>query len=302
VSNNSDGAGVAGVGDETAFAALAGGTEGTRTALERNLLGMLHHAPTLMFIKDTEYRYLFVNQAYLDFGPYTPAQMLGNTDHDFHPRHVADHIRILESEVLASGRAIEREEEFTLPERGLCHFVSIKFPARDERGALIGVAGIVTDITDMRRREAQRFAEQQRLIEAQQDALRELSTPLLPIADGVLAVPLVGALGPRRAQELLDTLLHGITTLRARVAILDVTGIREIDGEVAASLIHAARAARLVGAEVMLTGISPHVAQTLVSLGTDLSGITTLATLASGIERALGHQAGHPGAGPRESK
>ena len=284
MSNNTDGAGV---GSEMMASALARADAGARTELERKLLALVDHAPTMMFLKDSEYRYLFVNQAYLSYGPLKIEQIVGKTDHELHPREAADQIRVLEAEVLATGKTIEREEDLPIEGRGLCHFVSIKFPAHDEQGARIGVAGIVTDITDMRRREAERFAAQQRLIEAQQDALRELSTPLLPIAEGVLAVPLVGALGPRRAQELIDTLLHGITELRARVAILDVTGIREIDGDVAASLIHAARAARLVGAEVMLTGISPVVAQTLVALGADLSGITTLATLASGIERAL---------------
>lgn len=270
---------------EALLAAFRGGT-GERTALERVLLGLLDHSPPLMFVKDTAFRYLFVNQAYLDFGPFRPEQIIGRTDHDFHPLESAEKIRELEQEVLRTGRTIEREEDLMMA-RGPCHFVVVKFPARDESGAVIGVAGIVTDITDLKRREAARLAEHERLIERQRDALRELSTPLLPIAEGVLAVPLVGALDPRRAQELLDTLLHGITGLRARVAILDVTGIREIDHEVATALVHAARAARLVGAEVMLTGISPVVARTLVGLGADLSGITTLATLASGIERAL---------------
>ncbi len=264
----------------------AGGTTGARTELERILLGLLQHAPPIIFIKDTAYRYLFVNQAYLDFGPYTREQVIGHTDHEFHHPEAADKIRALEAEVLAAGRTFEVEEHLMMP-RGPCHFITVKFPARDESGAVIGVAGIINDVTELKRREAERLAEQERLIETQTEALRELSTPLLPIARGVLAMPLVGALGPRRAQELLDTLLRGITEQRARVAILDVTGIREIDGEVATSLVTAARAARLVGAEVMLTGISPEVAQTLVSLGADLTGIATLATLASGIELAL---------------
>jgi rsbT co-antagonist protein RsbR len=275
----------ASVSEEAALAVFRGGPGG-RTALERALLGLLDHAPPLMFVKDAAFRYLYVNQAYLDFSSLRPEQVIGKTDHDFHPLESAEKIRVFEQEVLAAGHMLEREEHLLMA-RGPCHFVTVKFPARDESGALIGVAGIITDITDLKHREAARLAEQQRLIESQRDALRELSTPLLPIAPGVLAVPLVGALDPRRAQELLDTLLHGITSLHARVAILDVTGIREIDGEVATALVHAARAARLVGAEVMLTGISPTVARTLVDLGADLSGITTLATLASGIERAL---------------
>ncbi len=273
-------------GDSAALAALQRGTEGSSTVSDRNLLGLVENAPSLMFVKDTSYRYLFVNQAYLDAGPFTREQIIGHTDHDFHVRESADLIRVLEEKVLATGRMHELEEDVTMP-GGLRHFVAVKFPARDEHGVVFGIGGIVTDITDLKRRAAERHAAQQRVIDAQLDTLRELSTPLLPIAAGVLAMPLVGELGPRRAQELLETLLHGIQAQRARVAILDVTGIREVDIEVATSLINAARAARLVGAEVMLTGISPIVAQTLVELGADLTGIRTLATLASGIELAL---------------
>lgn len=262
------------------------GVAAARTELERHLLALADHAPSLMFVKDLEYRYLFVNQAYLDAGPFRREQMIGHTDHNFHLRESADKIRLFEAQVLASDRTMELEEEITMPD-GVHHFVAVKFPARDETGALIGIAGIVTDITALKARAAARASEQQRVIDAQRDALRELSTPLLPIAEGVLAVPLVGVLGPRRAQDLLDTLLHGIVAQRARVAILDVTGIRELDGEVASALVNAARAARLIGAEVMLTGISPLVAQALVALGADLTGIRTLATLASGIELAL---------------
>lgn len=258
-----------------------------RTALERSLLAVLDHTPGVIFLKDTERRYLFVNQVYLTYGAHPWDRVIGSRDEDFMPPDVAAKLRVQEDEVLATGRTLELEEEVPTG-IGVRHFLARKFLAYDEDGVLLGIGGVITDITERKLREAEQLAEQQRVIESQRDTLRELSTPLLPIAEGVLAVPLIGALGPRRTQELLEALLHGIAAQRARVAILDVTGIRELDAEVATGLTNAARAARLVGAEVVLTGISPAVARVLVELGADLAGIKTLATLASGIAHALG--------------
>jgi anti-anti-sigma regulatory factor len=144
------------------------------------------------------------------------------------------------------------------------------------------------DVSAQVQAEQERVALQQRIIEAQREALRELGTPLVPIADQVLAMPVVGMLDGERAQQMLATLLEGIAAQRARVAILDVTGVKFAGAEVADALIRAARAAGLLGAEVVLTGIGPSVAQALVELEAELRGITVRGTLQSGIAYALG--------------
>jgi anti-anti-sigma factor len=124
---------------------------------------------------------------------------------------------------------------------------------------------------------------QDQVIAAQQAALAELSTPLIPLSDEVLVMPLIGAVDSRRAQQVMETLLAGISEQGARTVILDITGVLVVDTQVADSLLRAAQAVKLVGGQVILTGIRPEVAQTLVGLGADLSGITTLATLKRGI-------------------
>jgi ABC-type sugar transport system substrate-binding protein/anti-anti-sigma regulatory factor len=124
---------------------------------------------------------------------------------------------------------------------------------------------------------------QDQVIAAQQAALAELSTPLIPLSDEVLVMPLIGAVDSRRAQQVMETLLVGISEQGARTVILDITGVLVVDTQVADSLLRAAQAVKLVGGQVILTGIRPEVAQTLVGLGADLSGITTLATLKRGI-------------------
>jgi rsbT co-antagonist protein RsbR len=99
-------------------------------------------------------------------------------------------------------------------------------------------------------------------------------------------MPLIGSVDSRRAQQVIETLLEGIAGSSARVAILDITGVPVVDTQVANALIRAAQAVKLLGAQVVLTGIRPEVAQTPVGLGTDLSGVVTRSSLQSGIAYA----------------
>jgi rsbT co-antagonist protein RsbR len=146
------------------------------------------------------------------------------------------------------------------------------------------------DITERKRaEEARRQAiAQEETIRAQQAMLAELSTPLIPLNEQVMVMPLIGAVDSARAQQVLETLLQGIAGSGAQVAILDITGVAVVDTQVANALIRAAQAVKLLGAQVVLTGIRPEVAQTLVGLGADLSGIVTRSNLQSGIAYAAG--------------
>jgi rsbT co-antagonist protein RsbR len=129
--------------------------------------------------------------------------------------------------------------------------------------------------------------EQEAVIKAQQQLLTELNSPLLTISDNVVVMPLIGSIDSRRAQHIMDELLTGISTSRARVAILDVTGVPVVDTQVASALIQTSQAVQLLGAQVVITGIRPEMAQTLTSLGVNLGQIVTLNTLQSGIQYAL---------------
>jgi rsbT co-antagonist protein RsbR len=154
-------------------------------------------------------------------------------------------------------------------------------------GTLVGYRGAGLDVTEQVAYEAEREQMQAQLIQAQQDTLRELSTPLIPIADHVVIMPLIGAIDTSRAHQILESLLEGVAAHQAEVAILDITGVQVVDTQVAQALIRAAQAVKLLGAQIMLTGIQPQIAQTLVHLGIDLQGITTHSTLQSGITAAL---------------
>jgi rsbT co-antagonist protein RsbR len=124
------------------------------------------------------------------------------------------------------------------------------------------------------------------LLSAQERSLAELSTPLIPISENVVAMPLIGAVDGPRATRVVETLLHGVSSARAKAAIVDLTGVPEMNTHTADALVRAARGVRLLGARLILTGIRPGVAQTLVSLGTDLDDLVTLHNLAAGLEFA----------------
>jgi len=117
-------------------------------------------------------------------------------------------------------------------------------------------------------------------------ALAERSTPIIPISDEIVVVPLIGSLDADRGVQLLDTLLSGVSQNRARVAIIDITGVRTLDTQAARTLTSAAQALRLLGVEPVLTGIRAEVAQTLVTLGVRLDNIATRNNLQSGIALA----------------
>ena len=152
--------------------------------------------------------------------------------------------------------------------------------------------GVAHDLTERKRVLEEHARLQERIIQAKAATLAELSTPLIPISDDVVVMPLIGAIDSERARLVLETLLHGIGRSHARVAILDITGVPLVDTQVAKSLLVAAQAVRLLGARIVLTGIRPEVAQTLVGLGVDLGGIVTHSTLQNGIAFATKEKPG----------
>lgn len=128
--------------------------------------------------------------------------------------------------------------------------------------------------------------ERERVIREQQAAIRELSTPVLQVRERLLILPIIGALDSQRARQLTEQLLETIQTSRAKVVVLDITGGAAIDMTVADHLVQTVRACRLMGAEAIITGVSPRIARTLVDLGVDLTMLKTVGDLQGGLEEA----------------
>jgi rsbT co-antagonist protein RsbR len=128
--------------------------------------------------------------------------------------------------------------------------------------------------------------ERERIIRQQQEAIRELSTPVLQVRERLLILPIIGVIDSQRARQLTEQLLRGIRTNRAKVVVIDITGVAAMDATVANHLVQTVEASRLLGATVIVTGLSPEIAQTLVTIGVDLGKMNTVGDLQGGIEEA----------------
>jgi rsbT co-antagonist protein RsbR len=125
------------------------------------------------------------------------------------------------------------------------------------------------------------------VINRQQQELLELSTPVVKLWDGILALPMIGTLDSARTQVVMESLLQKIVETGSEIAIIDITGVPTVDTLVAQHLLKTVTALRLMGAECIISGVRPQIAQTIVHLGVDLQGITTKATLADALKLAL---------------
>lgn len=251
------------------------------------LNSVLDNSNAVIFAKDTEGRYILVNRRYEQFLGRPRAEILGRTDVELYPAEVAEQMQAADRLVLDGGRPNEGEQRMQRPGGETLTVLLTEFPLFDPSGAVSGLGGIATDISELKRANEERAAFQQKIIEAQRATLHELSTPLIPLAEGVLAVPLIGTIDTERASQIQEVLLTGIAAQRVRAVILDVTGVRVIDAQVASALLRVSRSAQLLGAEVILTGIRAEIAHALVRLGADLGDVVTRSTLQSGIAYAM---------------
>ena len=146
---------------------------------------------------------------------------------------------------------------------------------------------VAEQTAELKREQEESARLQQEVIEAQQRAIRELSTPIIPVLEGVIVMPLIGSIDTTRARDVTRNLLAGIREHHARAVILDITGVPIVDSGVAAYLNKTVQAARLKGARTIVTGISEAVAETIVDLGIDWSGIETLRDLRTGLRAVM---------------
>jgi rsbT co-antagonist protein RsbR len=128
--------------------------------------------------------------------------------------------------------------------------------------------------------------EREKVVRQQQEAIRELSTPVLQVREGLLILPIIGLIDSLRARQLTEQLLHAIRANRAKAVVIDITGVPAVDSKIANHLLQTVDAARLMGARVIVTGLSSDVAQALVYIGVDLTRLKTVGDLQGGIEEA----------------
>lgn len=236
---------------------------------------LVSRALDLASVLDFEGQILFANPAWEEILGYPLPEVLGRRVRDFiHPDDMPAVDEAAQKLVASGGRAVRYESRWRHRD-GSYRYLEWSVSAVFEEKCTYAFARDVT---------ARKVAEE--TIRQQEASLLALSTPLIPIGDRILVMPLIGSVDGRRAEQVLTTLLRGVSERGAGAVILDVTGVTVIDTQVADTLLRAARAVGLLGARVVLTGVRPEVAQTLITLGVDLSGLITCATLQSGIARA----------------
>lgn len=184
---------------------------------------------------------------------------------------------------LQTGKTARGELELAAPDGSRILLEATATPMRYEGDQYTHLIALYSDVTDQRRAERERLAVQEQLLQVQALALAERSTPLIPIREDVLILPLVGTIDDERGRQILETLVNLGGRTNVRAAIIDVTGVRNLDTAAARVLLGAAQALRLRGVKSILTGIQASAAMTLVSLGVDFSAITVRGTLQDGV-------------------
>ncbi|WP_437645158.1 PAS domain S-box protein [Sorangium sp. So ce362] len=157
----------------------------------------------------------------------------------------------------------------------------------DSVGESQGLVCVARDLTERKRLEEEERQRLEQVVATQALLLEELSTPLMPIADQILAMPVIGSVDDRRSVQIMETLLNGVVAREARIVIIDITGVRKIDARAVQGIVNSVKAVKLLGAQVVLTGIRPEVAVALMELEFNLGGIYTFGSLQTGIGYAM---------------
>lgn len=255
------------------------------------LTAILENTTDLVILTNEYWEITYANPSVMELLGYEPEEVVGETAQIFAYAPPGEKPVVNEEQPLPPGLEDSGVWVGEIPLRrkdGSPLMVSeVLVLLKDDKGNIEGFGVIARDITAERAAEAEREQMQMEIIETQRRALAELSTPTVPVINGVVVMPLSGTIDTRRGQQIMETLLQAIVAQQAEVAIIDITGVPVVDTGVANHLLQVGLAANMLGAEFVLVGISSEVAQTIVRLGVDLSGVTTRANLQSGIEYAL---------------
>jgi rsbT co-antagonist protein RsbR len=228
--------------------------------------------PDALFVTTQEGAIRSVNNAAVDMLGYTRRELVGKPLVEFVPLELGS----------SSIHQLRGEELVLVDKQGMSIVVSCSASALYNESRLDGFVCVLHDITGRKRADEERQRLHDELRE-QAELIRKMSTPLIPISDEIMVMPLVGTVDPARADQILSSILTGIAANHPRVAIIDITALAAVDADVANTILRAAAAARLLGVDVYLTGMRAEVARTLIETGLDLSGIVTCSTLKTGI-------------------
>lgn len=249
---------------------------------QETLLALLANAPNYVVIVDRDGTIQYLNQT----EPETGDTVVGRSQYEFIAPEYIDGAKNAIEAVFTTGESSEYETRTLNPDGTTSCYSNLAGPIRRD-GEVAAVSIFALDITDRKAAEESLRQAKDELIEQQSRALQELSTPVIKVWHGVLVLPLIGTVDTARGQQITENLLQSIVTTQASVAIIDITGVPVVDTMVAGHFLKTIQAAKMLGAEVILTGVSPYNAQALVKLGVDLSQVTTKGSLEAGLKLAI---------------
>jgi anti-anti-sigma factor len=226
-----------------------------------------------------DWRYKYVNDAVAKHGRTTKERLLGRTMMEAYPGIEKTELFSVLQKCMSDRIATRMENEFQYPDGKKGWFELNIQPAPQ------GIVILSVDITERKRAEEKLKVQMQELRD-REDMIGKLSTPIVEIENGIALLPLVGVLDKTRARQLTESILEHIAKEKIDMIVMDVTGIASMDTQTANHIIRTVQAVRLMGSDIIVTGIRPEVAATLVALGINLSEITTCATLREGLQYA----------------
>lgn len=255
----------------------------------------IEHSPAAIAMLDNEMRYLMVSNRWMQEYKLGDQNIIGRSHYEVFP-DLPKQWYDVHKRVLAGASESKDDDPYPRADGGMDWLSWAAIPWRKADGSIGGLLFFTQVVTrymqaelSLRESEAQLREineQQQRLI----STIREISTPVIPVYDEIIVLPLVGTIDSARSGQIMETLLTGVQQYSAEIVIIDITGVPFVDTAVANHLIQATRAATLLGAHCVLVGVSAEVAQTLVQLGVNLSVLVTRSNLQSGITYALERQ------------
>ncbi len=234
-----------------------------------------------IILLDPEGKVLSWNPAAQKLKGWTADEIIGQSFERFYPKEDVEKGKTkVELETAARTGRFE-DEGWRMRKDGSRFWANVVMTAlRDADGKLIGFGKVTRDLSERREHEEN--------IRAQANEIFEMAVvPVVQVWEGILLVPLIGTLDSQRTQQLMERLLQRVTETASPVALIDITGVPTVDSQIAQHLIETISAVRLLGADVILTGVRPVIAQTLVHLGIDLSTVITRSSLTAGLKMAL---------------
>ncbi len=235
-----------------------------------------------IILLDTEGRVLTWNNAAERLKGWKAEEIIGQPISRFYTKEDVEGGKIQTELKVAAQDGRFEDEGWRVRKDGRRFWANVMITAlRDKDGTLRGFGKVTRDLTERRNNE-------EKIKRQAQEIFEMAAVPIVQVWQGILLVPLIGTLDSQRSQQLMEKLLHRVTETSSAVAILDITGVPTIDSQTAQHLIETVSAVRLLGADVIMTGVRPTIAQTLVHLGIDLSNVITRASLAAGLQMALG--------------